>query len=531
VPGGRTLLTDLRDGLSGLEASPAGDVVIVGAGAVGLALGVSLSRTGRRVLILEAGGASFEEVGQRLFRDVSISGRKWAGAEAGRYRVLGGTTTMWGGQVVPVEEIAMSERSWAAGGAWPIGSDDLAPWFRRSRALLGLDEVDASAIWARAGAIPVDFGPDLEGFLAEWLPETNFARLFRAEIDRSKTLHVAVHAPVVALEGSGQRDRVSALDVRAPNGRSIRVGGDKVILACGTLEVIRLLSSPLSDGRCAPWRDRPWLGRGFMDHIDVSAGTVAVFDRRRFHDAFDNLFVQRRKFTPKLKLSPSAQRRRQLLGVAGHMMFDSAYQEHIDNLKLFVRSLVRGRAPSNLLAMPEHVVGVMKVAAPLALRYFRSHRMLNLADRGVKFRITAEQAPFAESVVTITDRRDALGQPTLDVRWTFGGRELETMAVFSSLTSKALKAQALAEMTIDPRLAARDPAFLDDAEDAFHHMGGARMAADRDDGVVDADLRVHGTSNLFVAGAAVFPSAGFANPTLTAIALSLRLADHLGVRG
>jgi choline dehydrogenase-like flavoprotein len=172
----------------------------------------------------------------------------------------------------------------------------------------------------------------------------------------------------------------------------------------------------------------------------------------------------------------------------------------------------------------------MRVAVPLAVRYLKSHRVLNLADRGVKFRLTAEQAPVAQSRIAITDRRDFLGLPTLDVRWTICGRELETMAVFAELTAAALKSRGLAELTIDPRLAGRDPAFLDQAVDAYHHMGGARMADRPTDGVVDRDLKVHGTGNLYVAGAAVFPSASFANPTLTAIALALRLADHLGAR-
>jgi choline dehydrogenase-like flavoprotein len=45
--------------------------------------------------------------------------------------------------------------------------------------------------------------------------------------------------------------------------------------------------------------------------------------------------------------------------------------------------------------------------------------------------------------------------------------------------------------------------------------------------VADADCRVHGTSNLYVAGASVFPTSGHANPTMNLVALTLRLADHL----
>jgi len=524
------LRTDLQDLVAGGEVGLTADVVIVGAGAIGLALGVALARGGRDVLILEAGGESLDEAGQRLFSQVSLSGRPWGGARAGRHRVLGGTTTMWGGQVVPIEPTAMAERSWAPGGAWPIDSEELDPWFERAGSLLGMGDADAKNIWARAGPAPIDFGLGVERFLAEWLAEPNFARLFAADIGRSKGLRVAAHGCVVALEFGDQQERVTALRVFGPGGRPIRVTGERVVLACGTLEIVRLLSSPLADGRRAPWTNRAWLGRGFMDHIDVSAGTISILDRRRFHDIFDNLFLGGRKFTPKLKLSPSAQHQHRLLGIAGHMMFDSAYKEHLDNLKMFAKALIRGRAPSNFLAMPGNVLAVMRVAAPLAVRYLKSHRMLNLTDRGVKFWLTAEQAPVAQSRIAITDRMDFLGLPTLDVHWTIGGRELETMAVFAELSAAALEARGLAELTIDPRLAGRDPAFLDDAVDSYHHMGGARMADRPTDGVVDRDLKVHGTRNLYVAGAAVFPSASFANPTLTAIALALRLADHLGAR-
>jgi choline dehydrogenase-like flavoprotein len=55
----------------------------------------------------------------------------------------------------------------------------------------------------------------------------------------------------------------------------------------------------------------------------------------------------------------------------------------------------------------------------------------------------------------------------------------------------------------------------------------ARMANTPAEGVVDRELKVFGTRNLYVAGAAVYPTTGFANPTFTAIALGLRLADAI----
>ena len=63
-----------------------------------------------------------------------------------------------------------------------------------------------------------------------------------------------------------------------------------------------------------------------------------------------------------------------------------------------------------------------------------------------------------------------------------------------------------------------------------HHLGTTRMASDPKAGVVDADCRVHGVANLYIAGSSVFPTGGCANPTLTIVALALRLADYIKAR-
>ena len=64
-------------------------------------------------------------------------------------------------------------------------------------------------------------------------------------------------------------------------------------------------------------------------------------------------------------------------------------------------------------------------------------------------------------------------------------------------------------------------------ETGDHHMGALRMSAASEDGIVDINSRLHSVDNLYIAGSAVFPSGGYANPTLTIVALALRLADHL----
>jgi choline dehydrogenase-like flavoprotein len=194
---------------------------------------------------------------------------------------------------------------------------------------------------------------------------------------------------------------------------------------------------------------------------------------------------------------------------------------------MFLRSVVDGRLPPNWWKLPGHAVTLSKVAFPLAYRYFQSNRTFHPSNSAVLFRVTSEQLPVRESRIMLRTERDALDMPLVDVNWKVDGSELETIAFFAERVRGALRDADVAELSLDPKLEARDPAFLADAADTYHQMGGSRMGKNAADGVVDSDLRVYGSKNLYVAGAAVIPSSGFANCTLTAISLGLRLCDHV----
>jgi len=155
------------------------------------------------------------------------------------------------------------------------------------------------------------------------------------------------------------------------------------------------------------------------------------------------------------------------------------------------------------------------------------NRMFRPSNSAILFRVTVEQIPQTESRIRLRHERDELGMPMVDVRWVVNGREVETISYFARQVRDQLRRAGLADLRLNPKLVANDHTYLDDASDTYHQMGGTRMGADASQGVVDENLAVFGVENLYVAGAAVFPTTGFANCTLTAIALGLRLCDHL----
>ncbi|MFC7610872.1 GMC family oxidoreductase [Teichococcus aestuarii] len=139
--------------------------------------------------------------------------------------------------------------------------------------------------------------------------------------------------------------------------------------------------------------------------------------------------------------------------------------------------------------------------------------------------MNAEQVPNADSRVTLTGERDAYGLPRLQVDWRLHRQDIDSLVRSMRVARDAFARSGTATLTFD------DATIEDEVRASTpvggHHIGTARMAESPRDGVVDAHCAVHGVPNLYVASAAVFPTSSHANPTLTIVALALRLADHL----
>ncbi len=507
------------------------DVLIVGAGAVGLSMAVDLIHHGAKVVVLEAGSTNVEKSSQEFFEAAAWYGFPLEGLHVGRLRALGGTTNAWPGQLVPFDPIVFEHRPWVSEQPWPIDRDDLEPYYEKAFRLLGLHRNQADKeVWQRLKVSSPKMGDDLDVFLTRWTPEPRFAALFRDEIEHNPKLHVIINAPVTGLSLAPDERTILDVMIRRNDGREYGIAARNVVLANGTIEITRLLSMRLANGFSAPWADNPWLGRGFTDHVDAYAGRVIPMDSVRFHDLFDNIMLDGLKYSPRIKLTGSAQRRLQLLGIAAGFLFNSRYKEELDRLKILVKAMLRGEIDRRMLAIPARTLPVARIALPMAARFLLHRRSYNRADQGIQLRLSSEQVPLRESRLRLRPERDALGMPLVDIDWMIDGAELETMAQFCEILFDYFHREHLAYIELNPKLMARDPAFLSEIDDGNHQMGMARMATSPTHGVVDADLRVFGSNNLYVAGAATFPTTGFENPTFTAIALGLRLSDHLGYR-
>jgi hypothetical protein len=503
------------------------DFCVIGGGAVGLAIAADLSRAGRNVVILEAGGVSLEQDSQSIFQGDSI-GRPFNNIQVGRYRVLGGTTTFWAGQLVEFDPVIWEHRPWVAPSSWPINHEVMARYYHEAYRLLGLSDLPADAeIWRSVETEAPRLSEGLNIALTRWLPIRNFAKLFKQDIRDSTRLTVVVHANVTSISTDAHSECVHTIASRSLSGNRLAVFPRATVLACGTIEIARLLLQKAENTKVESWHRNSWTGRGFLDHLHVTAGEVDVRDRRTFSNMFDSIHLHGYKYYPTIRLSSNIQREYQLIDVAAQFAFSGRPMDHLENIKMFISSVLNGRAPSNLLEVPHHIASVAKISLPLVYRYLSAHRSYRAADAKVLLTLFAEQIPTPKSFLQLAAATDNLGMQKIQVHWDLDGRELRSLCFMARSIRRALAVNKVADVSLYSQLDEQNPAFLSAVTDAVHHMGTARIGSTPDEGVVDGNLRIFGTQNLYVAGAAVFPTSGYANPTFTAIALGLRLCELL----
>ena len=349
------------------DSSVTAEIAIAGAGAVGIVLAVTLARRGIEVILCESGGRGFEIAAQNLNRAV-VSGRQHMGISEGRARVLGGTTTLWGGQLIAFHEIDFEEREWLGLERWPISRNSLAKYYNAASKLLDITTGDDDlGVWSRLGLQRPDLGADFNVILTRWLRETNFARYFRADLAKSPKLCTLLHANAVGFDFDESRRRITAIRLQSPSGRRVRLNTKMAVIACGTIEASRLMLSAARDEPSAPWSANDWVGSGFQDHLDLRAARVTPIDKKRFNDSFDNIYIDRLKYNPKIVLDKKVQKSNGLPNVAAVFGFDSSLTQHIGNVKIFVRALRNGAMPPNTLSIPKHVGAMLKVWWPLVI--------------------------------------------------------------------------------------------------------------------------------------------------------------------
>ncbi len=515
------------------------DLCIVGGGAAGITLARRLASPTRRVLLLEAGGRDYEPAIAALGAGENV-GFPYYDLEDSRLRFFGGSTAVWGGRCAELDALDFERRDWVPHSGWPFAKDALDEYYRAARAIVQVQPRPLDArLWRAAGLAP----SPLEGDLLEavfWQFDDRWDRFglaAHAALAAHPNVAVLLHATVTRLALAENGTSVASADVRSLGGRRATVRARVFVLAAGGLDNPRLLLASRDRAPNGIGNDADLVGRFFMEHPHARGGRLLLHRPWATLRAFQqSLFIDGGRYAATLRPTDKAQRERGLLNGS----FTPKVRLHPgrrENLAKKVYDHVHHRVN------PTRGGRVLWRVTKGGARWLQAHTdpllpwlRLGLGTAGVYLSVRAEQAPNPSSRVFLGEARDALGMPKLALDWRFSALDKRTLRLVAASLDAELRrtgaGHVVPEAWLDDASAPweTDPLIGNHPIGGFHHMGTTRMADDRRAGVVDAHCRVHGVENLFVAGSSVFPTSGWANPTLTILALALRLGDHLDTR-
>ena len=533
-------------------------VAIVGAGPVGIALAIRLAGRIGNVVLVEAGGERFKSADHvDYFGAERVDDALHGPTDINRRRMLGGTSSVWGGRCIPFDPEDFAPTPARPGWAIPFSAFE-------AHLADALDFLDAGPpVYSAASVLPTRPLPLpsadlLLDRIERYSKPTNLWRKWRHHIEGRRDVTVIHEAACTEILTGADGARATGLALLTASHKRHTVLADTIVLACGGLETPRLLLASRGARPSGLGNDKDLVGRFYMAHLVSSAENAGFI---RFRDpatarAFDFTRTTDGIYGRRMMLLTAEARQRETLP---NIVFrpnrpainDPAHRDAVLSTMFMVRNLLippeyerslttrKGRLPpspawrAHIANIARDLPGLGRFSANWVVRHMLATRKLPSVflyrrDGLYPLEFNAEQMPTRESRVQLGTETDRLGLPRLLVQWRYQPADLEGICRAFRVFASAVSESGLGEVAFGPDL--RETVQRALVAQGGHHIGTARMGGDPQSGVVDPDCEVWDCQGLFVAGTAVLPTSGFANPTLTAVALALRLSEHLVAR-
>lgn len=520
------------------------DLCIIGAGAAGITIALEFMKTSNAsVVLLESGGEARDPATQSLSGGHQL-GVAYDDLEASRSRFLGGSTNCWGGWCRPLDELDFRVRDWMPNSGWPFGKAELLPYYERSHAVLQLKpfayELSAhAALLEERGLAPLPLGSmRLDNMLVHLSAPARFGKAYRDQLRQASNVKLILMANATEICTDHSGTNVTGVRVATLSGKTFSVRAKIVVLATGGIENARLLLLSNKVQKRGLGNGADLVGRYFMDHPRIRSSRVRLEDLRRFRRLYDNQVAllrgdeQDTRLT--MHLAPTAETQRALRIPNSRTYIAQRYAQDASRgfqaarqFTRAVRGYVRfGRPLGSSAKEAATTIPTLIANAPAAaIGSVGVRHKPSLLRQDFSFESVLEPIPNHDSRVTLAPTRDRLGLNQVNVDWRLTDADRRHFNILHDLLTRDAPTQDGLQLVGDP--VGIDTVWPSKLGGCWHHMGTTRMDSNPAKGVVDPDCRVHGISNLFVAGSSVFPTAGSDMPTITIVALALRMCDKI----
>jgi choline dehydrogenase-like flavoprotein len=488
-----------------------GDICIIGAGAAGISLALEWINTPYKVILLEGGGFEYESQMQDLYKG-KTTGQRYYPLESARLHYFGGTTGHWAGFCSPLDPIDFEKRDWVPYSGWPIKRKDLDPYYARAHKNLDLGPYEYNdTYWTgkdpTLDSLPFDKAVILNK-MWQFSPPSRFGTKYRDTIIKASNIHLYTYANVTNIAANEHISTIKEVTVKNFAGKTHTVRARNFVMACCSIQNARMLLASNKQSAKGLGNDNDLVGRYFMEHLEIKSAELWLTQSELL-----KLYAWefgKTKARAELAVSEEKQRELKILnGTASLTPLDIARKQ-----------------PAFIDIWSADTAKTKKEMTKFDKAEKKGYSQKGHSSYQLFTRI--EQAPNPNSRVTLDTETDALGVPRAMLHWELTPLEKRSIRTIYELIGQQLGIASKGRVRLMEYLRdEHDNTWPEFTGGGWHHMGTTRMNDDHKQGVVDANCKVHGISNLFIAGSACYPTAGAPNPTLTLVALTLRLSDHL----
>lgn len=468
------------------------DVCVYGSGPAGMTVARALAAKGKLVALLEGGGLDYSEESQSIYDGKSVGNiQDWNALRTCRLRFFGGTSNHWTGRCGIFDPVDFESRDYHGLPGWPIGRDEILGFLPKA---LEIVDIPANAFPAAQQAIASNRF-HVSGYALS-TPPTRFGEKYLNEIRSSSRIHAYINANLVNI---GLRETGGALagtEVRNFKGGIFNFAADQHVLALGAIENARILLNADKQLKDGIGNHSGMVGRCFMEHFNVAYGRFVTESQQAMGRS--------------MVLNPTADLMR-AHGIGNGVLAFDTNSEAV----MYGRLKVLKKEVRDAICRSESVTAIS-----------RKFRDFDCPGDGV-ISSMIEQSPNLDSRVTLDSEHDPFGLRRAKLNWVMSDADRKTIRVLGIEAAKEMARMKFARIQLKDFILDEHMEIADTGNHA-HQMGTTRMSSDPRFGVVDANCRVHGVSNLYIAGSSVFPTGGGINPTLTIVMLALRLGEHIG---
>jgi len=491
-----------------------GDICIVGAGAAGISMALEWMDTKYKVILLEGGGFEYDEKMQELYAG-KTTGQKYFPLKSIRLHYFGGTTGHWAGFCSTFDQIDFKERDWVPHSGWPIKREDLDPFYARAQPILDLGPYEYDLkYWQQKD-------PDLKPLplneeivwhkIWQFSPPTRFNAKYKDTIVNAGNIYLYTYANVTDIKANNDVSNIESVTVKNLEGKTHTVKAKYFIIACCSIQNARLLLSSNSQAPKGLGNDNDNVGRYFMEHVEIKGSELWIADPGSVKLYLLEFLTTRTR--AELAISEKKQEEFKILN--GTASF---------NPLQIARDM-----PSMMETWSENKDENDKMMSLYGSK--KSPLVIPKGFQAFQLFTRIEQAPNPNSRVTLDTEKDALGMPRATLHWELTELEKRSIRKIHELIGQEVGRAAKGRVQLLEYLQnTKDETWPKFTSGGWHHMGTTRMSNDPKKGVVDANCKVHGINNLYMAGSSCYATAAAPNPTLTLVSLTLRLSDHLKER-